>query len=163
MRNKRGIAAGIAGLAVLAGLGIGATVAQAGGNAGDGQDDPALNSSVTAPAGPDHEGDSDAAEAAESRDLEALATVTPAEAEAAALAAVPGTAATPELENENGSVVYGVEVTKDDGTVVDVKVDAGNGDVLAQETDGPDGADGNEADEGPEGAEGSAGSDAANP
>lgn len=77
--------------------------------------------------------DDTAAEAAESTALEGLATVTPEEATAAALKAVPGTAASAQLENENGFVVYGIEVTAADGTVIDVKVDAGDGSVLAQD------------------------------
>ncbi|MEV8360071.1 PepSY domain-containing protein [Microbacterium sp. NPDC076895] len=77
--------------------------------------------------------DDSAADAAESTALEGLATVTPEEATAAALKAVPGTAATAQLENENGFVVYGIEVTAADGTVIDVKVDAGDGSVLAQD------------------------------
>lgn len=85
--------------------------------------------------------DDTAAEAAESAALEGLAKVTPEEATAAALKAVPGTAAAAQLENENGFVVYGIEVTTADGTVIDVKVDAGDGSVLAQ-----DAADGETAD-----------------
>ncbi len=34
------------------------------------------------------------------------------------------------LENENGYLVYGVEILKPDGTVANVKVDAGTGKVL---------------------------------
>lgn len=79
--------------------------------------------------------DSTAAEADESKALQPLATVTADEATAAALSAIPGTAGSAELENENGYVVYGVEITATDGTVTDVKVDAGNGTVLAQDTD----------------------------
>jgi len=77
--------------------------------------------------------DDTAAEAAESAALEGLAQVTPEEATAAALKAVPGTAAAAQLENENGYVVYGIEVTAADGTVIDVKIDAGDGAVLAQD------------------------------
>ena len=51
------------------------------------------------------------------------------------LAAVPGTAGTATLENENGNVVYSVIVTTSTGAV-DVKVDAGNGKVLAQDAGG---------------------------
>lgn len=71
--------------------------------------------------------------AAEAAALSSLASTTPAQAAAAAIAAVPGTAATAQLENADGYVVYQVTVTAADGTVTDVKVDAGNGSVLAQE------------------------------
>lgn len=77
--------------------------------------------------------DDTAAEAAESAALEGLAQVTPEEATAAALKAVPGTAAAAQLENENGYIVYGIAVTTADGTVIDVKIDAGDGAVLAQD------------------------------
>lgn len=53
----------------------------------------------------------------------------------ATLAVVPGKAGEVELVNENGSVVYGVEVTKAVGSQFDVKVDAGNAAVLHQEAD----------------------------
>ncbi|MET3768631.1 putative membrane protein YkoI [Marisediminicola sp. UYEF4] len=79
--------------------------------------------------------DNEASEAEESMSLQPLATTTPEQATAAALAAVPGTAGAVELDNENGYVVYSVEVTAADGSSVDVKVDAGNGSVLAQDTD----------------------------
>lgn len=49
------------------------------------------------------------------------------------MTAVPGTAGEVELENENGSVVYSVEITAN-GITADVMVDAGNGKVLAQDT-----------------------------
>ncbi len=64
-----------------------------------------------------------------------MATITPEEATTAALAAVPGTAGAAELDSENGYVVYSVPITGAGGTTVDVKVDAGSGAVLAQETD----------------------------
>lgn len=102
--------------------------------------EPQLDGSIQAP---ETEGQSEADEAAE---LEGLATITPEEAQAAATAAVPGTAGDAELENENGSVVYEVPVTADDGTVTEVKVDAGNGNVLASEAD-DDGEEADEADE----------------
>ncbi|NMR21223.1 PepSY domain-containing protein [Cellulomonas fimi] len=104
----------------------------------DGAQDPSFTGTVPAP--PDGEDgtetDDDAAgEAQEARVLEPLATTTAQEAAAAATAAVPGTAGAVELENENGYVVYNVEVSSPDGTTVQVKVDAGNGSVLAQEAD----------------------------
>jgi len=103
--------------------------------------EPAYTGSIPAPPGGNDTGtgaeteDSQASEAEEAKALEALATTTPAEATSAALAAVPGTAGTVELEDENGFVVYSVPVTGTDGTTVDVKVDAGNATVLAQDAD----------------------------
>jgi uncharacterized membrane protein YkoI len=90
-------------------------------------------------------------EADESSALASLATITADEARAAALAAVPGTAGEVELENENGNVVYGVEVKDASGASYDVKVDAGNGAVLAQESD--DEGDHEGDDQGDEGSE----------
>lgn len=137
--------------AVVAGIGIaGAAAAQAGpsdptGPAGqaDEQDreDPAYTGSITAPGGGSDNGtETEADEAAEAQALQELATVTPDEARTAALAAVPGNAGTVELDNENGFVVYSVEITGADGTVTDVKVDAGTAQVLSQEADGQEGA-----------------------
>lgn len=88
-------------------------------------------------------GQDDAAEAAA---LAKLTTITPDQASQVALATVPGRLIKVELDNENGSVVYSVEI-RTDTDVVDVKVDAGNGKVLAQEADsaergGRDAADG---------------------
>ena len=70
-----------------------------------------------------------------------------------ATAAVPGTAGTPELSDENGNVVYDVEVTAADGSKVGVKVDAGNGSVLAQETDDAGDEKGADKGEGPQGTQ----------
>lgn len=67
--------------------------------------------------------------------LDGLAKITPEAAATAAANATNGTAGEVELENENGNVVYGVEITQPDGTKLDVKVDAGNGRVLAKEAD----------------------------
>jgi uncharacterized membrane protein YkoI len=96
--------------------------------AGEADETPAYQSSITAPE------QENASEEAEASALQAKATVTAAQAESAALAAVPGTVGQVELDNENGNVVYSVEITKADGTVVDVKVDAGNATVLSQES-----------------------------
>jgi len=76
----------------------------------------------------------DQAEAAESSRLQSLATITPEQAKSAALAQVPGTVKKVELENEDGNVVYGIEIKTADGER-DVKVDAGNGTVLHVEKD----------------------------
>jgi uncharacterized membrane protein YkoI len=70
--------------------------------------------------------------------LQELARIDRGAAEKAALDAVPGTVKETELEAENGSVVYGVEVAGNDGKTHDVKVDAGNGEILSQQVDGAD-------------------------
>ena len=64
--------------------------------------------------------------------LIALATVTPAQASADAVAAVPGTAGTPEVIHDHGYVVYRTIVTAADGTTTEVIVDGGDGTVLDQ-------------------------------
>jgi len=53
----------------------------------------------------------------------------------AALKEVPGKVLRAELENENGYLVYGVEIVKTDNQIVDVKVDAGNGLILRTDKD----------------------------
>jgi len=101
--------------------------------AGEDADDvqePQLNGSIAVPEGQD-EGLSEADEAAA---LAPLATVTPDEAIAAAAQAEgPGDLGKVELKNENGSLVYSVEIGGKD-----VKVDAGTGAVLHIESDGPE-------------------------
>jgi uncharacterized membrane protein YkoI len=68
----------------------------------------------------------------EAATLQSLATITQDQAEQAALASAPGASvAKVELDNENGWVVY--SVTLDNGT--EVKVDAGDGQVLSTEAD----------------------------
>jgi len=74
-----------------------------------------------------YEGMSEADEAAA---LQAKATISAADAEAAALAANSGTTVVKtELDNENGVLVYSVELSNG----MDVKVDAGNGKILHTE------------------------------
>lgn len=82
--------------------------------------------------------------------LQGLATISGEQASQAAAAATGGTAGPASLENENGNVVYGVEVTQPDGTKLDVKVDAGNATVLSQQAGGDD-----EQNDGPDTNEGS--------
>jgi uncharacterized membrane protein YkoI len=77
----------------------------------------------------------DRAEGAESERLKSLARITPEQARDAALAQVPGTVKKVELENEDGNVVYGVEIKTAKGES-DAKVDAGDGRVLHVEQDG---------------------------
>lgn len=85
--------------------------------------------------------------------LQPLATITADEAAQTAVATAPGTSVVQvELDNENGWLVYSVELS--DGS--DVKVDAGNGAVLMtdsgdeQENDADDPAGEVEDDSGPE-------------
>jgi uncharacterized membrane protein YkoI len=66
--------------------------------------------------------------------LASQAKIDVTQATAAALKQVPGTVLKTALENENGNVVYSVEVNTASNGVVDVKVDAGNGSVLSQDT-----------------------------
>lgn len=115
----------------------------------DDEQDPAYNSSVTTPESPD--GTSEADEAAS---LASLATVSEQQARELALGAIPGEVAEIELDNENGSVVWSVEVTATDGTDHEVVIDAGNGEVLAQQVDDEGEASENEANEGSEAEEG---------
>ena len=51
------------------------------------------------------------------------------------LASVHGQVLKTELEDENGFLVYGVEVVTPDKTIMDVKVDAGSGKVLSMDQD----------------------------
>jgi uncharacterized membrane protein YkoI len=78
-------------------------------------------------------------EAAESAALAALAKISEADARNAALAKFPGAAiqkAT--LEDENGNVVWAVELTPANKSAQEVKVDAGNAAILATEAGGAD-------------------------
>jgi len=56
----------------------------------------------------------------------------------AALKEVPGKVLRAELENENGYLVYGVEIVKADQQIMVVKVDAGNGLILRTDKDKQD-------------------------
>lgn len=76
-----------------------------------------------------------ASESDESAALQSLAKITAADAEKAALAQVPGTVVKTTLDNENGNLVYSVEIKESSGSVKDVKIDAGNGSVLIVESD----------------------------
>ena len=70
-------------------------------------------------------------EADEATALQGQATISSADAESAALAANPGTSVVKtELDDENGTVVYSVELSNG----ADVKVDAGNGSILTTDS-----------------------------
>ncbi len=73
-----------------------------------------------------------------------LAQITLEQAKDVAMANVQGEVLKIELEEENGFLVYGIEVVAPDKTVTDVKIDAGNGDILLVEKDTPDGNDNDE-------------------
>ncbi len=66
--------------------------------------------------------------------LQDAAKIDQAAAEQAALKAAPGTLHETELEtSDNGYVVYDIEIAGDDGKNHEVKVDAGNGEILHQD------------------------------
>ena len=72
-------------------------------------------------------------EASEGATLQGLAKISQAEAENAALVKVQGTVVKTSLDNENGYLVYSVEIKDAAGKVSDVKIDAGSGTVLTVE------------------------------
>ena len=101
----------------------GAEEAEAAGEPDSGAQEPAYTGSVSV----DQSQTESLSEADETAALQGQAAITAAEAEAAALTANPGASVVKtELDNENGALVYSVEL--DNGA--DVKVDAGNGAVL---------------------------------
>jgi uncharacterized membrane protein YkoI len=68
-------------------------------------------------------------------DFPAMARITLDQAVQKALATAQGRVLKTEIEDENGYLVYGIEVVGADKSIVDVKVDAGSGKVLAVEQD----------------------------
>ena len=77
-------------------------------------------------------------EAEESAQLAPLAKITQDEAISAAMNSRSGNYIAAELDNENGNVVYSIEMDNN-GEIFDVKVDAGTGKVLKVESDNEDG------------------------
>lgn len=138
-----GLLVGSVGIAAAATSGSASRAASSLANTAQGaieSDDPQFTSSVTIVDNEIEDGidDDDAAEdAAEDAALAQLATITADQASQSANAAVPGTVCEVELDEEDGSVVYSVEILTDTG-VVEVVVDAGNGNVLAQEVEDDD-------------------------
>ena len=117
-----------------AGLAAEAAGTEAPGAADSGPNDqsPLLNGSIAVTGTVDSQ-----SESADAAALAGLAKITVEQAQAAALAANPGaTVVKAELGDENGSLVYSVELSNGS----DVKVDADNGAILATDT-----ADANEA------------------
>ena len=100
-------------------------------DAQDNIQDPSYNGSITV----DQAQTDGTSEADEAAALQDKATLSAADAEAAALAANPGTTVVKtELDNENGVLVYSVELSNGQ----DVKVDAGNATILHSEQAGND-------------------------
>ncbi|RDW22319.1 hypothetical protein CWR48_01025 [Oceanobacillus arenosus] len=84
----------------------------------------------------DEEADGEEADDDQSQaELAKQATVTKEAATQTALDQVPGTVGDVELEDENGTIVYSIEVTAQDGTQQEVKVDATTGKVVNVEND----------------------------
>lgn len=145
MTNRRimALAAGV--VALLAGGAGAAVFAQAGGTSGVAPrpEQPPYRSSIQVPDDQDEEDEEkdeneekerEESEENEAVRLQALARVTADQARSAALSRVPGTVQEVELENEDGNLVYSVEVRTATGEQ-DVKVDAGNARVLHVEVD----------------------------
>jgi uncharacterized membrane protein YkoI len=132
--DRRKLIVGAAAAVLALGGGGAAVAAQQGALPGQ-EDDPNITGTVSAPGGNEgaegHENEAQDNEAG--GQLEGLARIDRAAAEKAALGAVPGEVKETELENENGFVVYGVEIQGKDGRLHEVVVDAGNGKILAQE------------------------------
>jgi len=82
-------------------------------------------------------------EVVESAQLAPLAKITQDEAIGAAMSSTSGNYLAAELDNENGNVVYSIEMDNN-GKVFDVKVDAGTGKVLKVESGTEDGPKENE-------------------
>jgi hypothetical protein len=150
IRRSRGMLLGASLLALALAGATGIAVAQSSSNSSNPPpvrelDDanPAKPSSVTVPAS------QAATETDEGTALQGLAKITPDQAKAAAVAAVPGNATKVELENENGNLVYKVEVTGADGKQTDLQIDAGNGAVLSREAEAGDPQSADEAPESP--------------
>lgn len=98
----------------------------------DNQQQPSYTGSIPVPQDNQTTGEADEAAA-----LQTQAKITASQAEQTATAANPGTTAKKaELDNENGYLVYSVELSNG----MDVKVDAGNGKILATEQPGAEDA-----------------------
>ena len=76
-----------------------------------------------------------------------LAKISFEQAKDIALANVQGEVLKIELEDENGFLVYGVEIVTPEKTITDIKVDAGNGKILLIEKDPPDDSRDNDRDD----------------
>ena len=97
--------------------------------------EPSISGSVTAPQGAEGENETN-----ETAALTALAKISEADATKAALAKFPGaTIQKATLGDENGFVVWEIQLTDASKAAQEVKVDAGNGAILAVEASGTEG------------------------
>jgi uncharacterized membrane protein YkoI len=153
-QNKKALVGSLAGLVLVSGTALaGVAVANANTattpasgtveNEQDDQNETTVKGSISVP-----ESATEVPDAEESAQLAKLATVDATAAEAAATASVPGsTVINTDLNDEDGFLVYDVDVKDGAGTVTEVTIDAGNGTVLASEAGDDEGADGDRADE----------------
>jgi uncharacterized membrane protein YkoI len=75
---------------------------------------------------------------AKEADFPGMAKISFQDAMQSAVVKVPGEVLKAELENENGYLVYGVEIVSLDKSITEVKIDAGSGIVLALKKDEED-------------------------
>jgi len=136
--KKKAIVGSLAGLVLVSGTALGG-IAVANANSSntpssgttqgeqDDQNETAVKGSISVP-----ESTTEVPDAEESAQLAKLATVDATAAEAAATASVPGsTVIKTDLNDEDGFLVYDVDVKDGAGTVTEVTVDAGNVTVRA--------------------------------
>ena len=159
--DTRKIAVGAAAAAALI---VGGGAAIAAGQATE-QKEPSYKGSIQAPSdaerdgttedakGSENEAGDERSEAAEEQKLQSLAKIDRSQAEQTALKEVPGTVKEAELDDENGYVVWEIEVAADGGSYREVEVDAGNGRILAQEAEDNEGSAQDDKDEANEAAE----------
>ncbi len=110
--------------AVLGALTLGAGLLGSAQAAGDGKSQsPAYQSSIKVP-------DQQNGERGEAARLAALAKIDATRAISAAQAQVPGAVLKVALDNENGNLVYSVEIKTASNEIKDVKIDAGNAAIM---------------------------------
>jgi uncharacterized membrane protein YkoI len=95
---------------------------------------PAIKGTIPAP-----EAKGEEKKVAETKRLRGLAKIDEAAAKKAALDTVPGEVKKIELGDEDGFLVYDIDVLGQDGKTTELKVDAGDGTILAQENEEYDG------------------------
>lgn len=67
-----------------------------------------------------------------------LASITLIQAVESGLSKVHGKALKAELEDENGFLVYGIEIVTPENSIIDMKIDAGSGEILSKAVDTDD-------------------------